>query len=217
MRPRASAVSRLPFGGSAGLDPALAMARGRNQGRENLNSTKIVLLFEERCLDNKRSFRNDLDWHEVAVLPRRIRLVQDLLVPLATYWKGISFFTYEQLLTFIACQTEEEFWEAYKTVDGRTYVEGDDEVRRIIDVGPYFDPARPDTIEFRCFRAALDVAYIASCVEFSIELLRAMISEPPRDLVAHAKNAVAALLEQYQELFSDYWTGIRDVAPTDLV
>jgi hypothetical protein len=156
---------------------------------------------------------SDLDWDEVAVLPRRIRLVQDLLVPLATYWKGISFFTYEQLLTFIPCQTQEEFWEAYKTVDGKTYLEGDDEVRRIIDVGPYFDPARPDTIEFRCFRAALDVAYIASCVDFSIELLRKMISEPPRDLVAHAKNAVAALLEQYQEVFSDYWTRIRDVAP----
>jgi len=160
---------------------------------------------------------SDLAWHEVGVLPRRIRLVQDLLVPLATYWKGISFFTYEQLLAFCACQTDEEFWEAYKTVDGRTYVEGDDEVRRIIDVGPYFDPARPNTIEFRCFRAALDVAYIASCIEFSIELLRGMVWRSPRDLVAHTKNAVAALLEQYKEVFSDYWTGIRDVAPTDPV
>ena len=31
MRPRAATASRPPFGGSAGLDPALAMARGSNQ------------------------------------------------------------------------------------------------------------------------------------------------------------------------------------------
>jgi hypothetical protein len=60
MRLRASAASRLPSGGYAGLDPALAMARGRNQVERTHNSTKIVLLFEERCIDNKRSFRNDL-------------------------------------------------------------------------------------------------------------------------------------------------------------
>jgi hypothetical protein len=59
MRPRASAASRLPFGGSAGLDPASAKARGRNQVERAEIAPKIVLLFEERRLDNKRSFRND--------------------------------------------------------------------------------------------------------------------------------------------------------------
>jgi hypothetical protein len=59
MRSRASAASRLPFGGSAGLDPALAMARDRNHVEKGNCYSKIVLLFEERRLDNKRSFRND--------------------------------------------------------------------------------------------------------------------------------------------------------------
>ena len=59
MRPRAAAASRLPFGGFAGLDPALATARVRSQVERSTSYSKIVLLFEERCLDKKRSFRND--------------------------------------------------------------------------------------------------------------------------------------------------------------
>jgi hypothetical protein len=35
------------------------MERGRNQVETSTATPKIVLLFEERCLDNKRSFRND--------------------------------------------------------------------------------------------------------------------------------------------------------------
>jgi hypothetical protein len=37
------------------------MERGRNQVETSTATPKIVLLFEERCLDNKRSFRNDQD------------------------------------------------------------------------------------------------------------------------------------------------------------
>jgi len=59
MRPRASAASRLPLGDRAGLDLALAMARDRNHVERGNYYSKIVLLFEERSLDNKRSFRND--------------------------------------------------------------------------------------------------------------------------------------------------------------
>jgi hypothetical protein len=36
----------LAFGGSAGLDPALAMERGRNQVETSTATPKIVLLFE---------------------------------------------------------------------------------------------------------------------------------------------------------------------------
>ena len=60
MRLRATAASRLPYGGFAGLDPASAMARVRNQIEDCTVCSKIVLLFEERCLDKRRSFRNDL-------------------------------------------------------------------------------------------------------------------------------------------------------------
>jgi len=46
VRPRTSPASRLAFGGSAGLDPALAMERGRNQVETSTATPKIVLLFE---------------------------------------------------------------------------------------------------------------------------------------------------------------------------
>ena len=47
-----------------------------------------------------------------------------------------------------------------------------DRIRRVVDIGPYLDPTRPDTIEFRCFRAAMDTAYIAECIELALDVLR---------------------------------------------
>ena len=55
MRPCASAASRLPCGGYAGLDPASARARVRGQVERATRATEIVLLFEERYLTTSAS------------------------------------------------------------------------------------------------------------------------------------------------------------------
>ena len=61
MRPRTSATSGFPFGGSASFDSVLAMTDGaRSQsGRVKHRYSKIVLLSEQRRLDNERSFTRE--------------------------------------------------------------------------------------------------------------------------------------------------------------
>ena len=118
-----------------------------------------------------------LSWTEVRELLLAIEPVQWQLGRLTSEWRGHKFFRAEELASLRMAKTRDEFDASYRTIrgcrDGLFLLpRWHDRIRRVVDIGPYLDPNRPDTIEFRCFRAAMDTAYIAECIELALDVLR---------------------------------------------
>jgi hypothetical protein len=117
-----------------------------------------------------------LSWTEVRELLLAIVPVQWELCRLKSGWWGHQVFQDEELESLRTAKTRDEFDACYRTIrswQGGLYLlpRWHDRIRRVVDIGPYLDPDRPDTIEFRCFRAAMDTAYTAECIELAREVL----------------------------------------------
>jgi hypothetical protein len=120
---------------------------------------------------------SELSWREVRELLLAIVPVQWELCRLKSEWGGHQVFKDKELESLRTAKTRDEFDTCYRTIrssQGGLYLlpRWQDRIRRVVDIGPYLDPDRPDTIEFRCFRAAMDTAYIAECIEFAREVLK---------------------------------------------
>jgi hypothetical protein len=118
-----------------------------------------------------------LSWTEVRDLLLAIEPVQRQLGRLTSEWRGHEFFQAEEIASLRTAKTRDDFDTSYRTIRGSRgglflLPRWHDRIRRVVDIGPYLDPDRPDTIEFRCFRAAMDTAYIAECIELSLDVLR---------------------------------------------
>jgi hypothetical protein len=118
-----------------------------------------------------------LSWTEVRELLVAIEPVQWQLGRLTSEWRRHEFFRAEELASLRTAKTRDEFDASYRTIRGHRgglflLPRWHDRIRRVVDIGPYLDPNRPDTIEFRCFRAAMDTAYIAECIELALDVLR---------------------------------------------
>lgn len=117
-----------------------------------------------------------LSWTEVHELLLAIVRVQWDLCRLKSEWWGHQVFEDEELESLRTAKTRDEFDASYRTMrssQGGLFLlpRWHDRIRRVVDIGPYLDPDRPDTIEFRCFRAAMDTSYIAECIELAREVL----------------------------------------------
>ena len=139
-----------------------------------------------------------LSWTEVRELLLAIMPVQWELCRLKSEWWGHQAFEDERLESLRTAKTRDEFDASYRTIRGPQgglflLPRWHDHIRRVVDVGPYLDPDRPDTIEFRCFRAAMDTAYIAECIELALEVLRGCHRD--RILEGHRDSSGGALKE----------------------
>jgi hypothetical protein len=117
-----------------------------------------------------------LDWTTVRDLLVSLRDVQWELHRLGTRWWGHQSFSDQTLEALQSAETREEFDAQYHTLrddENRVYrlPRGHDYIRRVVDIGPYLDPDRPDTVEFRCFRAAMDRDYISMCISLALRVV----------------------------------------------
>jgi hypothetical protein len=116
-----------------------------------------------------------LSWKEVRDLLLAIESVQWELGRLTSEWYGHRFFSPKELESLRAADTPEAFDASYRTIQygtGRYLLPRyDDRIRRVVDIGPYLDPNRPNTIEFRCFRAAMDTSYIDDCIRLALAVV----------------------------------------------
>jgi hypothetical protein len=118
-----------------------------------------------------------LSWTEVRELLLAIEPVQWQLGRLTSEWSGHEYFRAEEIERLRTAKTHDDFGVSYRTITGHRgglflLPRWHNRIRRVVDIGPYLDPDRPDTIEFRCFRAAMDTAYIAECIELALDVLR---------------------------------------------
>ena len=152
-----------------------------------------------------------LSWTEVRELLLAIVPVQMELSRLKSEWWGHHLFQRDELESFRTAKTQNEFDVRYRTIrswEGGLFLlpRWHDRIRRIVDVGPYLDPNRPDTIEFRCFRAAMDTSYIAECIDLAREVLRGCHRT---GFANDIETRVEELLRKHQEhVFNDELAGL---------
>jgi hypothetical protein len=100
-----------------------------------------------------------------------IKRVQKGLDELGNNWKGRKFYTDEEIENLVGCRLE-EFNDLYTTLpSGRKTSFNANGARRIVDIGPKFNPDKPDTIEFRCFKAIPTEEYIRACISLCVYLV----------------------------------------------
>lgn len=152
-----------------------------------------------------------LSWTEVRELLLAIVPVQWELSRLKSEWWGYQLFRDEELESLRTAKTRDEFDARYMTIRG--YRGGlfllprwHDRIRRVVDIGSYLDPDRPNTIEFRCFRAAMDTAYITECIELARDVLLACHRT---GFEREIETRVEELLSKYREhVFSGELAGV---------
>ena len=155
-----------------------------------------------------------LSWTEVRELLLAIVPVQWELCRLKSVWWGHQVFKDEELEALRTAKTRDEFDASYRTIRGwqaGLYLlpRWHDRIRRVVDIGPYLDPDRPDTIEFRCFRAAMDTDYIAACIELALDVLRGCHQT---GFWKKIETRVANLLSKYQEhIFNGEFAGVAGI------
>lgn len=140
---------------------------------------------------------SDIDKETVLGLLWRIYDVQDRLDSLGNDWNGRRKFTLEEVANLTSL-SEKDFVEEYlKTRTGRKIHFSANSARRIVDIGPKFNPNKPDTIEFRCFKAVPDVNYIVECVLLCQWLIEEWVKgiSPDYDLILNEKLTKIKLLE----------------------
>ena len=114
---------------------------------------------------------SDVELEKVQSWISYIFLVQSDLDKLGNDWHGRKLFTQEEVNRLTNCPLE-EFNDYYTTLaNGRKASFNANGIRRIVDVGPRFNPSKPNTIEFRCFKSIPDVRYIRACIELCLYLV----------------------------------------------
>lgn len=126
---------------------------------------------------------SELPWQAVASLVRPIARVQYLLSRLSTSWDRRSYVTpsdLNRLLPIEAFDSAQQWWSEYRKVDigERTVTKHERHTahRRVVDVGPYFRSARPQsTIEFRCFSNSASFGFVRAQFSLAREVLAKML------------------------------------------
>jgi len=114
---------------------------------------------------------SDVDCDTVRSWLPMIWLFQKSLDGFGNDWRGRKLFTPEEIDRLQKCSLE-EFNELYTTLpSGRKASFNANGIRRIVDIGPKFNPDKPDTIEFRCFKSSDNINYIRACIEFCSSLV----------------------------------------------
>lgn len=132
----------------------------------------------------------------------RIHDVQNHLNRLGNKWNGRKLFALEEVANITGGGVE-HFEENYLTIKNRKVRFSANNVRRIVDIGPKFNPNKPDTIEFRCFQSLPSAIYIKECMEFCNWLIEQWLNpDVDYDLIFNEKfNKLESLMKFTKSVF----------------
>jgi hypothetical protein len=153
-----------------------------NNYNKLLNDTKNVI---DIMLNNKASIKKELDnalhihidasdltFKQIKQILKRIYTVQSYFKKFLTkHGIVVPEFTKKEIDNLINIKNKKDFYKQYRTFNNNLLKKTDCHIRRIIDVGPYFNrPIENRTIEFRCYSMSTNIEYIKECIYLSLDI-----------------------------------------------
>jgi len=161
----------------------LLVENGATMTRGNVNALHVHVDISDL------TFENLIHW------PRLIREMQDTFDILSTKWKKRAFYTEEEVYRLEECTDARSFWREYRYIKGSVRHGDYDGHRRLLDIGPWFNPEKSySTIEFRGYSATKNIDYISSCIDLSLDTVECL----------RQGRVVPNLLERVEQMEKQY-------------
>lgn len=140
---------------------------------------------------------NDIELTKLMTWPKKIYKIQNELDALGNDWKR-KLFSKEEIEDLSNCKTVEEFVNRMLLKGDRKVAFTANSARRIVDITPSFNPSKPNTVEFRCFKPVPTQNYIEAASELCQELVQSWINDEELDLTESIPYNKLKHLENYE-------------------
>jgi hypothetical protein len=106
-------------------------------------------------------------------------------------------YTEKLVKDLLATKSPEEYLKVYHTLDGKRRHGGFNQVRRVIDPTPVFDPTKPyPTVEFRISRGMLDADYLMDLGHLGMKIIT--------DLIDHGRVDLEEVTERVKKMEANF-------------